>query len=97
MAKTIEIQQPHNLGRDAAYHRVVAWQDRVRQQFWVTARWLPPTEDGSLLAELGGKVSGHLWVRPGDVYIRLTLCTITGMFASKIENGLREQLVASLG
>lgn len=96
MSRTIEIQQLHHLGRDAAYHRVVAWQDRVRQQFGVTARWLPPAEDGSLLAELGGKVSGHVWVRAEDVFVRLTLGSIAGMFASRIEKGLREALAQSL-
>mgnify|MGYP001570205859 FL=1 len=97
MAKTITIQQSHTLGRDAAYHRVAAWQEKVRQKYSVTATWRAPTPEGALLAELGGKVAGWLWVRESDVCIQLTLGGIAGLFASKIENGLREQLIESLG
>ena len=97
MAKTITIQQSHTLGRDVACHRVAAWQETVRQKYSVTATWRAPTLEGALLAELGGKVAGWLWVRESDVCIQLTLGGIAGLFASKIESGLREQLIESLG
>jgi putative polyhydroxyalkanoate system protein len=94
MSQPIDVDLPHNLGREEARRRIAANVDRLSDHIPggadVTSSWTGDRLDLSVAA-MGEKIQGTLDVQDTKVHVRLALPGMLGMFGGLIAGALKSQ------
>ena len=94
MAQPIELDLPHNLGREEARRRIAGNIDRLQDHIpggaQVQSSWTGDRLDLSVAA-MGERVVGSLDVQESKVHLRLALPGMLGMFSGVIAGALKSK------
>lgn len=94
MSQPIDIDLPHNLGREEARRRIAAniggLQNHIPGGADVTSNWVGDRLDLTIAA-MGERIEAALDVQDTKVHVRLALPGMLGMFGGLIAGALKSQ------
>jgi hypothetical protein len=94
MSQPIEVDLPHNLGREEARRRIAAnigsLQNHIPGGAQVTSSWVGDRLDLSVAA-MGEQIVGALDVQDSKVHVKLALPGMLGMFGGVIAGALKSR------
>jgi putative polyhydroxyalkanoate system protein len=92
MGKKISINRKHGLGLEGANAKLHELGSQFAAKYGVTT-----SQSGSTVNVSGSGVTGSIGVTDNDISVDLELGFAAGMFAGKIEDGLKTQLEKHFG